>query len=429
MGCDANEKDFKFWMPLDVVKAPKGEMRIGGVATDEESPDIQGERVFIDGLDISYLLQRGAFNWDHGKGPGDILGEIDIAMKQGKKLYVEGPLYPHVEKAKEVYDLMRSLKENGSNRKLGLSVEGKVKERDVQNQRHIRKAWIKNVAVTYNPINQGTWVDFVKSLGTFIFEKCDKECVGCTFCEVEKSESEGEDSNISKTNEVTTNLQPSVKQDSPVADKSNDLTSPSESSKEDVEKAGLSAGHDIPAVSGGISGSALRKESLETGPAKVTTYKIDEEDSEEKRKNNEIVKESKKLSKKKRFTKSELSVWLQEIGYSPTVSELMTDLIFKAVEVAGYIRTRKGHLERVSPFRRELFHEAHRMGTMSEKALMTRATKITNPSKLLHFFNIAKDKGMNDLAAVIKHEGRRRLGLKDSDFEDVRKEIKYYATA
>jgi len=125
-GCGAIERDFSFWMPLEVVKGQKGEMRIGGIASDEESHDLQGEKVFVDGLDTSYLLQRGAFNWDHLKGPEDILGEIDTVQKQEKKLYVEGFLYPKVKKAIDVFDLMQSLKESGSNRKLGLSLEGKV---------------------------------------------------------------------------------------------------------------------------------------------------------------------------------------------------------------------------------------------------------------------------------------------------------------
>ena len=150
MGCGAIEKDFSFWMPLDVVKGKEGEMRVGGIATDEAAKDIQGETVFVDGLDISYLNERGAFNWDHGKSPGDILGEIDLAEKREKKLYVEGILYPHNKQAQDVYSLMRSLKETGSKRKLGLSLEGKVKERDFETGKQIKKAWIKNVAITYN---------------------------------------------------------------------------------------------------------------------------------------------------------------------------------------------------------------------------------------------------------------------------------------
>lgn len=430
MGCGAIEKDFSFWMPLDVVKGKEGEMRVGGVATDETAQDIQGETVFVDGLDVSYLTQRGAFNWDHGKGPGDILGEIQNSEKQGKKLYVEGILYPHNKQAQDVFSLMRSLKETGSKRKLGLSLEGKVKERDLETGKSIKKAWIKNVAITYNPINQGTWLDMIKSLGNFTFTPCDKDCSKCTLCEAEIDKgipSEGgtkvksveqpttkEELVVAKSEEKLESSIVTRENISPDLDKLK-VVSPSEVVKSNGETGGgsptgvgLEAGHDIPATSGGVSGSALRKESLE-GKAKVTTYKRKKKDDG-------------------KFTKSEVSELLEhERGYSPRMAELMSDLIFKAISVKGYLRTRRGHLERVKPFTKELAHETHRLKTMSEPALFTRVAKISKPEKMLHFFAAAKDKGMNDLAAVIKHEGKKRLGLKDLDFEDVRKEIKYAA--
>jgi hypothetical protein len=172
----------------------------------------------------------------------------------------------------------------------------------------------------------------------------------------------------------------------------------------------LAAGYDIPATSGGVSGSALREEDLGK-KKKVTTYDL-----------------KKKRKRDGHFTKSELVDWLQGNNTcSKRSAEALTELIFKSVQIAGYIRSRRGRLERVKPFSRELSHEAHRMDTMSEHALMSRAAKIGHPDKMLHFFAMAKDQGMDDLAAVIKHEGRRRLGLKDKDFEDVRKEV--YASA
>jgi hypothetical protein len=433
MTCSAVEKDFRFWMPMETVKSNKGDMRIGGIATDEDAQDIQGEKLFVEGLDIGYLLQRGAFNWDHGKGPGDILGEVDIAQKQGSKLYVEGPLYPHVKQAKEVYDLMRSLKEAGSKRKLGLSVEGKIKERDSETGKNIKKAWIKNVAITYNPINQGTWVDMIKSLGSFSFSQCTKgDCENCSFCEddVDKSVSSEvgekepkptviEVARVSKSDSVDPSFPPVQEPVAPVLDKSQGPTS--EEFINDTEKA-LAAGHDIPAVTGGISGSAVRKEHLE-GDEKITTYnKVGEEAKEHKK----MIEEAKKVARKKQgeFTKSELVNYLQtERNYPERLAGIMTDLIFKAIQVAGYMRNTKGHLSGVKSHPRQLSHEAHRLATMSEKALMTRAAKISHPDKMLHFYASAKSAGMSDLAAVIKHEGRRRLGLSEKDFNDVHQEV------
>jgi hypothetical protein len=118
------EKDFRYNIPIEIFKGRKdGEWRIGGIASDQNSPDLQGEQVLVDGLDTSYLLQRGSFNWDHGKTPGDIIGEIDVAKKSdNSKLYVEGFLYPDVSKAKEVYNLLTSLSKAGSNRKGDFSI-------------------------------------------------------------------------------------------------------------------------------------------------------------------------------------------------------------------------------------------------------------------------------------------------------------------
>jgi hypothetical protein len=420
MPCNFKDKDFQFWMPLEVIKAGDGDMRIGGVASDENSQDLQGEKVFVDGLDISYLLKRGAFNWDHQKDPGSILGEVDTARKSGGKLYVEGFLYPTVDKSLEVYRLMKGLKESGSKRKLGLSVEGKVKERDTENGKVIKKAWIKNVAVTYNPINQGAYVDLIKSLGNFAFKQCTDDCSKCTVCETDSKSPEGVSKventeplaggvNLTVEKAVET-VEKAVENSIKIQEKVPEQITPSgDTKKEEVDKA-LAAGYDTPASSGGISGSAKRKEDLDK-EEKVVTY--DESHFGLKK-------------KKDKFTKSELTECFEtDFGCTPKMSELMTDLIFKAIQIPGYLRTRRGKLERVKPFSRELAHEMHRMATMSENALMTRAAKITHPDKLLHFWSVASNKGMTDLAAVIKHEGKRRLGLKDRDFADVSKEVGY----
>jgi len=427
-GCGAIERDFSFFMPLEIVKSKDDSMRIGGVATDEAGEDLQGEKVFIAGLETDYLLQRGNFNWNHGKEPKDILGEIDTVDKKGQKLYVEGFLYPKVEQAEAVYKLMKGMKESGSDRKLGLSIEGKVKER---NGKEIKKAWLRAVALTYDPINRGSFVDLIKSMGDFTFSSCSGDCSKCTVgvagsCEDAQKSGEGakkDSQGVKETMTVKTEVLTEVASDktatkemsSPSLSKGQE-SAPSPEVLKEVEKAdasgpGLKAGHDIPATSGGVSGSALREEDMDK-KKKVTTY--DERHVGLKRK------------KKGAFTKSELAEWLLDKNIcSKGLEDNLADFLFKAVQVAGYVRTRRGRLERVSPFTKELSHEVMRMETMSERALMGRAMKITNPAKMLHFYALAKDKDMNDLAAVIKQQGIRHLGLKERDFDDVRREVAY----
>jgi hypothetical protein len=169
----------------------------------------------------------------------------------------------------------------------------------------------------------------------------------------------------------------------------------------------LSAGYDAPATSGGVSGSAVREESLEKDK-KVTTFTKDH-----------LSLQKKKRKRTGQFTKSELVEWLQDdMGYPIGMANLMTDLIFKAVQIKGYIRTRRGRLERVKPFTRELTHELYRIRTMSDNALVTRARKIKQADKLLHFYHAAKQAGKQELAGYIRSQGHK-LGLTDVDFTGV----------
>jgi hypothetical protein len=289
LSCGSIERDFEFWVPMGIVKSEKEEMRIGGIATDENTEDLQGETVLLRGLDVSYLQKRGTWNWDHQKDPGSILGEVDIVQKNvdDGTLYVEGTLYPQVEKAIEVYNLMKGMEKSGSNRKLGMSLEGKVKERDGTNGKIIKSAWIKNIALTYHPINQNTFVDFIKSLGDKpIYEPCNCEC-GTDACPFSKA---------------------------------------------------MCAGYDAAATSGGVSGSAVKNESLEKDE-KVTTYTEDDLKKKKKKENGEI-------------TKSYLEGILMEKGYSESLANRMSGLLFNAAkakktltksDVISLLKDKKGY--------------------------------------------------------------------------------------
>jgi len=339
MGCAAQEKDFSFWFPVDFLKSDPArpeEWRVGGVASDEEAEDLQGEMVFIKGLDTSYLTERGVFNWDHGKEPGDIVGEIDKAERQGNdtKLWVEGFLYPDVRKAQDVKSLIDSLKKCGSKRRLGMSLEGKVKERDGANGKLIKKAWIKAVALTYNPINKGTFADFIKSLGKVAeYSPCNEDCAKCaSACAVEKAVENklGPIGPVGPSCNVGMEVKKGVEKDDkcPLCEGgphiNNDVCpkagKPEEPkvTKAEVVKAegcggsseGLQAGHDIPASSGGVSGSALRKESLETDK-KVTTY------------------QNKDLKKKKKIKKGDFINIIVQKGYTEKAAEELWQLFAK----------------------------------------------------------------------------------------------------
>ncbi len=64
-----------------------------------------------------------------------------------------------------MFRVMSSLNK-GDKGRVGMSVEGKVIERDAKNPTIIKRCLIKNVALTMNPVNQDTFADIVKSMST-----------------------------------------------------------------------------------------------------------------------------------------------------------------------------------------------------------------------------------------------------------------------
>jgi hypothetical protein len=169
----SKEQDFKFYLPLDLIKSEDDEAadswQIQGIASTPDE-DLQGETVDQNGLDISMLKAgRGIFNFDHKKDPQYVLGQIedaDFIDKGGKKaLLVKGYLFKHQDAAKGVYNIMKSLKK-GVGHRVHMSIEGKVIQRDFINNKAIKKARIDKVALTLDPVNPYTYTELVKSLNS-----------------------------------------------------------------------------------------------------------------------------------------------------------------------------------------------------------------------------------------------------------------------
>lgn len=167
------EKSFKFYVPLELVKSDKDgaedDWKIKGIASTPDE-DLQGETVDQEGLDIGLLKAgRGLFNFDHQKGPENVLGQIedaDFIDKDGKRcLQVEGYLFKHQDRAKAMYNIMRSLKKGAAPR-VQMSIEGKILQRDFVNNKAIKKARIDKVALTLDPVNPYTYADLCKSLAS-----------------------------------------------------------------------------------------------------------------------------------------------------------------------------------------------------------------------------------------------------------------------
>lgn len=154
---------FAIWAPMSLSKArPNGGDsepmvgRIGGIVS-SETLDQQSETLDQDGVDWSYFLDKGWFNYEHQSGPDNVLGHpervtrIDHGGKPATR--VEGVLYLAKARAKEIYETAQAMAKAGGGRRLGFSVEGQVVERDAKDKTKIRKSKVLNVAITAHPVH------------------------------------------------------------------------------------------------------------------------------------------------------------------------------------------------------------------------------------------------------------------------------------
>ncbi len=157
--------NFKFIIPAELIKNKDGDWKVSGLAS-TPSIDRQGEVIVPDGIDATPIDQgKGFFNFDHDNSPESTLGTLDSYKKSSAGFHVQGRLFKNHSRAKAVYEIMSSLGKADKGR-VGMSVEGKVVERDPMNPKIIKRCVIKNVALTLNPVNQDTYADIIKSMST-----------------------------------------------------------------------------------------------------------------------------------------------------------------------------------------------------------------------------------------------------------------------
>jgi hypothetical protein len=138
---------------------PGKERRIGGIVSTDHI-DKQGEILLQEGLDFGPFLSDGWFNDNHSKATGGgLIGYPEQAfiksLPEGHKgWYVEGYLLKGHPPADEIWSAASALQKSG--RTLGWSVEGNILDRDDENSRIVRKAVVKEVAVTRCPVNTHT---------------------------------------------------------------------------------------------------------------------------------------------------------------------------------------------------------------------------------------------------------------------------------
>lgn len=155
-------QNFKFEFEVEAFQKagakPGHERRIGGIVS-TDGIDRQGEVLLQEGMDFSPFLKSGWFNDNHDSSTDALIGYPDKA--EMRKLpdgttgwYVEGHLLKGTPRADAIWDLANALQK--SDRKLGFSVEGSIVERDASDPTKVRKAVIREVAITRCPVNTGT---------------------------------------------------------------------------------------------------------------------------------------------------------------------------------------------------------------------------------------------------------------------------------
>lgn len=171
-----DENTFSFWMPAQAIVLKggksvdaKGRRWIQGIAS-TSSRDLQGEVIEQKGIDFSYFVKYGHFNWDHKEGPDEKVGEPTECRLTKNGLWVKGFLYNDKKRSDAIWEHMQALtKTPGSKRRMGFSIQGKVKRR-VGNV--IKECWLQDIAITACPVNTTTWAEIAKSLAS---QKWDEE--------------------------------------------------------------------------------------------------------------------------------------------------------------------------------------------------------------------------------------------------------------
>lgn len=142
-----------------------------GLASDA-SEDAEGESMEPNGFIIDRFLKHGLINLDHLTSRSPInksrfwIGAPISAKVENNKFYVKCQLWKKSPEARAFYDKALEMKESGTNRKPGFSIEGKALERDKSNPKKIKKALITNLAMTMTPVNANTFADIVKGVQT-----------------------------------------------------------------------------------------------------------------------------------------------------------------------------------------------------------------------------------------------------------------------
>lgn len=167
--------DFTIYCPISVMKAtregdPSRRLRIGGVVSTDRL-DKQHEEILQEGLDFSDCIREGWFNDNHSgssvTGPVGVPGGVTF-FRKGQTLpdgtvarrpcwWVEGYLLDD-DQGQALYAKLQAVEKTGGDRRYGFSIEGSVVERDPFQPHRVKKAKVRNIAITHCPVNVDSYL-------------------------------------------------------------------------------------------------------------------------------------------------------------------------------------------------------------------------------------------------------------------------------
>ena len=153
----------EFDLDIDIDKAGEAEKsgrgRIRGIAS-SENIDADGEVILQDGLDWTWFKAHGFFTLEHPLSAMNVIGEptelnkTDIegvpATEVIGELYLTDPI------ALSVWRKAVAIRKSGGKRRLGMSIEGRVLQRDGN---VVKRAEVRSVAISPQPRNEDSWFE------------------------------------------------------------------------------------------------------------------------------------------------------------------------------------------------------------------------------------------------------------------------------
>lgn len=168
---------FSFWVPVakslrrteDEAEATRW---VQGL-TAAQNRDQQGEYLHMTGMDFAPLLKSGYINWNHERGPENLIGtptEGDLReTDNGYGLWMRGYLFDKPPRATAAWEMLDELEEKRKRglptRQIGWSVEGGISARDPHDKSQLTKSVVRHMAMTHEPVNAVTYAEMAKAMG------------------------------------------------------------------------------------------------------------------------------------------------------------------------------------------------------------------------------------------------------------------------